>query len=332
MRVSGVALLVAAVGGKHIGEHGLAVDGLIESLRGPWAVRIFGRVLLVDLRFLLRALGQTLPVAAELVVDQREGGQIGRAGVRIELDDLLQLLLVHLVAHVGIALPGRGARGGVGPLQLPENVRCPPHRLGDERRLGKHLDEAPVEQPRALRCVHRAARVAGQRFLIGRLAHQHLVAVGRSFDDHPFGLHPAGDWRRHLVAAELGGVFLARFLNVGVGVDAQPGAAVLGDDHLAANLHAVHFLRAGIGRDIEPGNTQRRGARAGHRLFQLRRLGGEGVQRGASQGESKRKASGSGDAELHHRENHSRRVRGQGSGNRESCSYLYFRRRILRIR
>jgi hypothetical protein len=49
-----------------------------------------------------------LPVAAELVVDELEGGQIGLAGVRIELDDLLQLVLVHLVAHVGVALLGGG--------------------------------------------------------------------------------------------------------------------------------------------------------------------------------------------------------------------------------
>ena len=158
-------------------------------------------------------------------------------------------------------------------------------RFWGERRVGKHLHQAPVEQTRALRCVHRAARVTGQRLLIGRLAHQHLVAVGRSFNDHSLGLYPAGDGGRHFVAAEFGGVFLARLLNVGIGVDAQPGAAVLGDDHLAANLHLVDLLRAGIGRDVEPGDTQRRGARSGHRLFQLHRLAGEGRQRGGEQGE-----------------------------------------------
>ena len=77
------ALLVVSVGGKHVSEHGLPVDGLVESLRGARPVGMLVGILLVDLRLLLRALDRSLPVAAELVVDQVKGGQVGLAGVRI---------------------------------------------------------------------------------------------------------------------------------------------------------------------------------------------------------------------------------------------------------
>ena len=84
MIVSGVALLVVVVGGVHVGEHGLPVDGLVESLRGARAVGMFGRVLLVDFGFLFRAFFLALPVAAELVVDEFIGGEVGLAGVGID--------------------------------------------------------------------------------------------------------------------------------------------------------------------------------------------------------------------------------------------------------
>jgi hypothetical protein len=69
--------------------------------------------------------------------------------------------------------------------------------------------------------------------------------------------------------AEHGRVFGLHFLNVGVGVDAEPGAVFLGDHHFAADLDAVDLLGAGVGGDVEDGDAEGRGARAGHGLFEL---------------------------------------------------------------
>jgi len=54
-----------------------------------------------------------------------------------------------------------------------------------------------------------------------------------------------------VVGAEDGGIVAADFLNVGVGVDAEPGAAFFRDYHFAANLHAIDFLGTRVGRDVE---------------------------------------------------------------------------------
>ena len=83
-----VLLLVASVGTVHIRKYRLAVNSLVERLRGARTVRVFCCIFLVNLRFFFRALGRALPVAAELVVDQIEVRQIGPARARIELDDL----------------------------------------------------------------------------------------------------------------------------------------------------------------------------------------------------------------------------------------------------
>ena len=79
---------VAAVGFQHIREDGLAVDGLVEGLRGAGSVGEFGGVFLVELGFssLSGHFGLALPIAAELVVDEfmrrrrgRTSGCWGRA-------------------------------------------------------------------------------------------------------------------------------------------------------------------------------------------------------------------------------------------------------------
>src|SRR5580658_4760045 len=44
-----VGFFVAAVRGIHVGEHGLAVDGLVKGLGGAGAVRDFGGIFLVVL-------------------------------------------------------------------------------------------------------------------------------------------------------------------------------------------------------------------------------------------------------------------------------------------
>src|SRR5580698_2932934 len=58
-----LALFVVAGGRIHIFEDGLPVDGLIESAGCAGSVGVFGSVLLVDFRFLLRALHSSLPVS-----------------------------------------------------------------------------------------------------------------------------------------------------------------------------------------------------------------------------------------------------------------------------
>ncbi len=117
--------------------------------------------------------------------------------------------------------------------------------------------------------VDRAAWIGGERFLVGGRAHEDLIAVGCVVDDDALGLHPAGDGGRGFVGVEDRGVAGVFFLDVGVGEDAQPVAAFLGDDHLAPDLHAAHLLRAQIGGDIEPADAQGRSAGASHGLLQV---------------------------------------------------------------
>ncbi len=82
MVVRGVAFFVVVVGRVHVGEHGLAVDSLVKRLRGAGAVGMLGRVLLVDFGFFFGAFFLALPVAAELVVEEFVGGEIGLASTR----------------------------------------------------------------------------------------------------------------------------------------------------------------------------------------------------------------------------------------------------------
>ncbi len=77
--VSVAAFIIASVGGVHVGKYRLPVDGLIKRLGRAWAVGIFSGVFLVGLGFLFGAFGRTLPVSAELVVDEGKGGEAGLA-------------------------------------------------------------------------------------------------------------------------------------------------------------------------------------------------------------------------------------------------------------
>ena len=70
----------------------------------------------------------------------------------------------------------------------------------------------------------------------------------------------------------MGSSFGVELLNVSVGVDANPWAAFFRYHHFAADLDAVDFLGSGVGGDIENGDAEGRGARAGHRLFELLRF------------------------------------------------------------
>ena len=151
-------------------------------------------------------------------------------------------------------------------------VGCAPCGFRGERGIGKHFDEPPVEIARTFGGVGRSARVRGQRFLVGCLAHQNLVAVGRGLNDDAFGLNPAGDGRRRVTGVEDRGIVAAGFFDISVGIDAKPRAALFGDNHFAANLHAIDFLRTCFGSDVEYRDAQRGRARASHGLDLLLRL------------------------------------------------------------
>src|SRR3974390_3125374 len=99
MTMGAFALFVAFIGSVHISQDTLAVDSLIESLCGARTVRVFVRVLLVDIGFLFGTFGLSLPVAAELVVDQFVCGEVSLACVRIVFNDFLHSVLVPLLAH-----------------------------------------------------------------------------------------------------------------------------------------------------------------------------------------------------------------------------------------
>src|SRR5579871_3158348 len=142
----GFALLVVVVVGIHVSEYGLAVDILVESLRRARAIRVLGCVLFVVLGFLFRTFLLALPVAAKLVVDELVGGKVGLARVRVVADDVLHGVFVDLFAQVGGLLFCGGAAGGIGFLNLPEDVGGAPGGLSIERRVGEHFDETAIEQ------------------------------------------------------------------------------------------------------------------------------------------------------------------------------------------
>src|SRR5262249_2791104 len=160
-----------------IDEHSSAVCGIIERLRGTRTIRILIGVLLVDVGFLCRTLLGTLPVAAELVVNEVEGGQSGPTRARIIFDDLLELVLIHQVAHVCVFLVRRWTRGSIGFFDLPFDVRGAPGGLRRERRAGEHLGYAAIEQARTLRSVGGTTRIGSLRLLVGGGTHNDLVAV-----------------------------------------------------------------------------------------------------------------------------------------------------------
>ncbi len=180
----------------------------------------------------------------------------------------------------------RGQGCGVGLLDLPLNVGRAPGGFGHQRRVGEHLRDAAIEQARALRGIGRAARIGGQRLLVGGRAHQDLVAVGR-------GLLHDSLWppsSRRWAAA-----FRLRRPSACPCRCACSSMSVLAKTRIQGPLFSATtisrpictlstFCELDVGRDVEPGDAQGRGARAGHGLHLLRRLlVGEGGKRGADQ-------------------------------------------------
>uniref|UniRef100_E6QIA9 Uncharacterized protein n=1 Tax=mine drainage metagenome TaxID=410659 RepID=E6QIA9_9ZZZZ len=161
--VEGVpGLFVVAIRSVYVVEDGHAPGGLVEGLRSAWAGGVPGGVVLVYLGFLFGAARVSLPVAADFVVDEVVGGEIGLAGARPEFDDLAQFGFVHVLAEPGFLFLCGGQAGEISFVKLPANVGCSPCGFGSERRTGVKLDEALIEQPGSLTGVARAASVGGE--------------------------------------------------------------------------------------------------------------------------------------------------------------------------
>ena len=69
---------------------------------------MLGGVFLVKLSLALGTLGLRLPVAADFVIEQMIGGEVGPLGVGIFLHDLAHDLFFHLGAHIGVLFFGGG--------------------------------------------------------------------------------------------------------------------------------------------------------------------------------------------------------------------------------
>ena len=191
--------------------------------------------------------------------------------MRIELDDFLQPILVHLVAHVGVALLGGGARGCISFLNLPQNVGGTPCGF---RQPGVSWETSPRVVDRAV--AQFCAAFTGPR---GSEASDFLVGRRR----------PSGSGRRWACSQRLfpwpasirrsgGGVSLAPKMGVSLS-RVLPQCrywrrrATMGRSSRRPPSRGqsarVHFLRARVRRDVEPGDAQGRCARAGHGLLQF---------------------------------------------------------------
>ncbi len=65
------------------------------------------RVVLVDVTFFFRTLGQAFPLTAKFVVDHVISRKVGPLGMRVFLDDLFHELVVHGVARIGVEFARR---------------------------------------------------------------------------------------------------------------------------------------------------------------------------------------------------------------------------------
>src|ERR1700756_1260445 len=72
--------------------------------------------------FFFRPLRGRLPIAAQLVFDQVEGGEIGPFRARIFLHHQLHPVFIDLAAHVSFAFAGRWTCHHIGSLHLPADV------------------------------------------------------------------------------------------------------------------------------------------------------------------------------------------------------------------
>src|SRR5689334_23015786 len=91
-RLCRLGFFLVGFGPVYLDQRRLTPSGFIQGLRSGGRLIMLLGVLLVHLRLFFRALRRALPVAAELVFDQAEGGEIGPFRSRKFLDDLLHPL------------------------------------------------------------------------------------------------------------------------------------------------------------------------------------------------------------------------------------------------
>src|SRR6266576_3881734 len=195
---------------------------VIESLRSSGGLLVFFGVLLVHVSFFFRTLCRCLPIAAEFVFEQVEGGEISPFCAGKFLDHQLHPLLIDLAAHVG---------GAIKP-------------LGGERRRGKQIVDAVVETHCVLGGVAAAAAAARFVFGIGGLAEDDLVAAGSVLADERFGQNPS---RNGLALGFLVVIVLVFGGFAQDGLDVRPVAVAVDDDEFVAASSGAKFGRFGTG-------------------------------------------------------------------------------------
>src|SRR5712692_10063420 len=126
---------------------------------------MFFYVFLVHLGFFVGAFGRTLPVAAEFVVEQMEGGEVGPVCAGKFFHYQFHRLFVHALAQVGIFFAGGGAGHHVGFFDLPLNVGGAVEAFSSERGSGEEIVDAAIETQGVL--IGAPAAVAAAGFLFG---------------------------------------------------------------------------------------------------------------------------------------------------------------------
>ena len=109
-----------------------------------------------------------LPVAADFVIEQMIGGEVGPLGVGIFLHDLAHDLFFHLGAHIGVLFFGGGQRLDIGILDLPADIPRAIEGFGGQRRVGKILGHAGVEAHGIVGGATASARAGGLVLVLGR--------------------------------------------------------------------------------------------------------------------------------------------------------------------
>src|SRR6202521_2639998 len=201
-------------------------------------------ILFVNLRFLLRTLGQAFPLAAKLVVNQVIRGKVFPFAMGIFLDDLLHELIVNRAPGIGVHLARRWTGHHLRLLQLPANVGRAPHGFPSQRRVREKFLHAVVETHRILGRALSAAPLFRLLFRISGFSVNNLVPIGRGSSDYVLGGQPTCDLADlFLLPVHDGG----KYLDPGVVVHVGP----LQDHQIAPPFPAQQFFRVGTGQHIK---------------------------------------------------------------------------------
>src|ERR1700756_1413985 len=221
---------------------------VIKCLGGSGGLFVLLGVLLVHVGFFFRTLRRRLPIAAEFVFEQVEGGEVGPFCAGKFLDHQLHPLLIDLAAHVGVALAGRRASHHIVTIHLPADVGGAIQAFGGKRGCGKQIVNAIVETHGVLSGVAAAAAAAGFVFGIGGLTEDDFVAVGSVLADECFGQNPSRN------GFALGFLVVIALVFGGFaqdGLDVRPVAVAVDDDEFVAASSGAKFCGIGTGRNAD---------------------------------------------------------------------------------